>query len=49
MLLNGSKKVTLTAGGAPGDPVANRLLPAPGVVQTAGPNGDAQGGAVLNF
>jgi hypothetical protein len=37
------------AGSAPGEPAAKRLPPAPAIVQTAGPDGDAQDGAVLNF
>jgi hypothetical protein len=37
------------AGGAPGEPAATSLLPAPAVVQTAGPGGGARDGAVLYF
>ena len=44
MLPSGNDKETLTAGGAPGEPEAKRLPPAPAVVQTAGPDG-----AVLHF
>jgi hypothetical protein len=48
-LLNGSDKESLTAGVAPGEPAAKRLPPAPTVVQTAGPGGGSQDGAVLHF
>jgi hypothetical protein len=49
MLLNGSDTKTLTAGTAPGEPAAERMPPAPAVVQTAGPGGGAQDGAALKF
>jgi hypothetical protein len=49
MLLSGSDKETLTAGGAPGEPAAKRLPPAPAVVQTAGPGSGSQDGTVLLF
>jgi hypothetical protein len=43
-----AKKRTATKS-APGEPAAMRLPPAPAVVQTAGPNGGVQDGAVLHF
>jgi hypothetical protein len=49
MPLNGNGDETLTAGGAPGEPAAKHLPPSHAVVQTAGPDGGAQDGAVLNF
>jgi hypothetical protein len=42
-------KKRAAAGGAPGEPAAKRLPPAPVVVQTAGLGGGAQDGAVLHF
>jgi hypothetical protein len=42
-------KKRAAAGGAPGEPAAKRLPPAPAVVQTAGQGGGAQDGAVLHF
>ena len=40
-------KKRAAARSAPGEPAAKRLPPAPFVVQTAGPGGGAQDGAVL--
>jgi hypothetical protein len=42
-------KKRAAAGGAPGEPAAKRLPPVPAIVQTAGPGGGAQDGAVLYF
>jgi hypothetical protein len=42
-------KKRAAAGGAPGETAAKRLPPAPAAVQTAGPGGGADGGAVLYF
>jgi hypothetical protein len=49
MPLSGSDMETLTVGGALGEPAAKLLPPAPAAVQTAGPGGGAQDGAVLHF
>jgi len=42
-------KKRAAAGGAPGEPAAKRLPPAPAIVQTAGQGGGAQDGAALHF
>jgi hypothetical protein len=42
-------KKRFAAAGAPGEPAAKRLPPAPAVVQATGPGGGAQDSTVLYF